>query len=812
MSELQKRVELLRGRLSAVLAAGEDAQPDLFTGKGKAPSLAKLCARAIVKLEESDKQIWNPWHLALHGLHMVEADQAMAVVAKGLRLCQMVAGRPATKRFTPISDSPLHQGTQSLTGIGPKMAENLALRGIETVEDLLWLVPRRYDDVRDVLSLDEVMADPPLGERVVLRGAIDTVRFVRKGPRGWIDLRMKASDGRFLVIRWFHAKPGMCSRYEEGGAAVLAGKLSQRGGVYEMGNPDVLAVTNAAGEEKILVEGVVPRYSSVPGVPVGTLRKACQGAALRAATLIPEAVPRGITAELGMVPLAEALTRLHHPPDSLSLEEVAQLNEGASEWHRRLAFEELFVLAMVVAKRRLQSRSDRAKGYAARSIEEAGAHLPFAFTGAQARVISEISLDLQKETPMNRLLQGDVGSGKTAVAFAAAQQVIASGGQVALMAPTTILAEQHYRSLLPWCEKAGLRVSLLTAGTPKGVRSSCLSLLAAGEVDLLIGTHALIAESVVFDELGLVIIDEQHRFGVAQRAQLRAKGSDGASPHLLVMTATPIPRTLALTAYGDLDVSILDEMPPGRTPTRTQLLLGEEARKLAYRALKLRIDKGERAFVVCPMVEAPEEETGRGYTNATDLAAHLRESYPPELVQLVHGRMPSDERDEAMRAFRSGESQLLVATTVIEVGVDVPEAIVILIEDADHFGLAQLHQLRGRVGRGGGASECVLLCSGKASEEGRERLDVLVQTNDGFLIAEEDLRMRGPGEMLGVRQAGLPRLRFGNLQTHGALLELAKKMADRIMKEDASLALPCHQNLRRLLKHKEVEAYGAEGG
>jgi ATP-dependent DNA helicase RecG len=792
------------------MSEAESGREPATKKKGRTISLAKLCAKVITKLDESDKAAWNSWLPSLHGFDMLESDQRLIEVAKGLRMCQMVAGRRPSANFVPLSDSPLHQSTETLSGIGPKMASNLQERGIESVEDLLWLVPRRYDDVRDVQELAKVLAEPPIGERVVLIGDIDTVRFVRRGPRGWIDLRMKCESGS-LVVRWFNARAGMCTRYEEGGRAVLAGKISERGGVCEMANPDVLALVSASGEEKILVEGVVPRYSAVPGVPTNTLRKACQGAARRAATLIVEAVPMFIRSELAMTSLTEALCALHEPDSELSPEQVRELNEGASEWHRRLAFEELFILAAIVARRRLLSRADHAIAYAKLAKKELGAHLPFKLTGAQDRVLREISSDLSQESPMNRLLQGDVGSGKTAVAFGAARQVIAGGAQVALMAPTTILAEQHLRSLSPWCEKAGIRVALLTASTPKAIRSSTLSLLGAGEIDLLIGTHALLADSVGFHQLGLVLIDEQHRFGVAQRSQLRAKGNEGA-PHLLVMTATPIPRTLALTAYGDLDVSILDEMPPGRTPPRTQILLGAKGRDAAYRALKLRVSKGERAYVVCPMVEASEEELGRDYANATDMAEYLRKAFSDVRVALVHGRMSSEERDLAMSAFRSGEASVLVATTVIEVGVDVPEAIVIVIEDADHFGLAQLHQLRGRVGRGGGASECVLLTSGRASEEGRERLDVLAETTDGFVIAEEDLRMRGPGELLGVRQAGMPRLRFGDLRAHGELLATAKKYADQLISADPGLKRQEHSALRAVLEKKELEAYGAEGG
>ncbi|MCP4447546.1 MAG: ATP-dependent DNA helicase RecG [Myxococcales bacterium] len=794
----------------ALLEAGEEADSSLVRGKGRVPALGKLCDRVLSKLGDDDKPGWEAWRRSLDGLGMMESDQRMVEAARGLRLCQMVAGRRQEHAFVPQSDSPLHQSTASLTGIGPKMAANLAERGIDTVEDLLWLVPRRYDDVRDVTELIDVLKSPPIGERVVLVGDIHSARFVRRGPRGWIYMRMHCVEGT-LAIRWFGARAGMCSRYEEGGRAVLAGKISERAGACEMTNPDVLALTSASGEEITLVDGVVPRYSAIPGVPPATVRKAALAASKRGRDFIEEAVPAALSKELGMVSLTEALCQLHQPPDSLSTEEVQALNEGGSEWHRRLAFEELFVLATIVAKRKVAARGDKAHSYAHASDMVLRDALPFELTGAQKRVIGEIADDLQEPTPMNRLLQGDVGSGKTAVAFAAAHQVIAAGGQVALMAPTTILAEQHLRSLTPWCEKAGIRIALLTASTPKGVRASTLSLLAAGEVDLLLGTHALIADTVVFRQLGLVLIDEQHRFGVAQRVLLRSKGGEFA-PHLLVMTATPIPRTLALAAYGDLDVGILDEMPPGRLAPRTQILLGAKGRAGAYETLERRLELGQRAYVVCPMVEAPEEETGRDYANACDIASELRTRYENYSVSLVHGRMSGEERDAAMAAFRSGESQVLVATTVIEVGVDVPEAVVIIIEDADHFGLAQLHQLRGRVGRGGGASECVLLSSGRASEEGRERLDVLVETSDGFVIAEEDLRMRGPGELLGARQAGLPKLRFGDLRSHGELLALAKERADLLLIEDPGLGEASHSVLRGLVESKEHEAYGAEGG
>jgi ATP-dependent DNA helicase RecG len=419
---------------------------------------------------------------------------------------------------------------------------------------------------------------------------------------------------------------------------------------------------------------------------------------------------------------------------------------------------------------------------------------------------------------MNRLLQGDVGAGKTCVAFAAALQVARAGRQTAVMAPTELLAEQHADTWRAWAAPSKLRVELLTASTPKGVRASILALLAAGQLDVVIGTHALIAEAVGFRALGLVVIDEQHRFGVAQRARLRDKGDGQGAPHLLVMTATPIPRTLALTAYGDLDVSVLDELPPGRKPVATRILTGARGRAAAYKLIAERAAAGERAYIVCPKVEPGEEgETieGRTWKDATTVASEVAAALPRVRTGLVHGRLGADARDAVMRAFKAGQLDVLVATTVIEVGVDVPAATVMVIHDAERFGLAQLHQLRGRVGRGGGAAHCLLLAggaSGPTGEDARRRLDAMVATHDGFRIAEEDLALRGPGELLGPRQAGVPRLRFGNLAQHTELLLEARRHAEALLAGDPELARPEHAALRRALDRRLAPVYGAESG
>ena len=385
------------------------------------------------------------------------------------------------------------------------------------------------------------------------------------------------------------------------------------------------------------------------------------------------------------------------------------------------------------------------------------------------------------------------------------------------MAPTELLAEQHAETWRRWAEAARLRVELLTASTPKGVRASLLALVAAGEVDVVIGTHALIAERVGFGALGLVVIDEQHRFGVAQRARLRDKGDGQGAPHLLVMTATPIPRTLALTAYGDLDVSVLDELPPGRTPVATKILTGARGRAAAYKLVAERVAAGERAYVVCPKVEPTpdddDEPAGRKLHDATTTAAAVAAALPGARVGLVHGRLDAAARDDVMRRFKAGALDVLVATTVIEVGVDVPAATVMVIHDAERFGLAQLHQLRGRVGRGGGAAHCVLLAQGALGADAERRLGAMVATHDGFRIAEEDLALRGPGELLGPRQAGVPTLRYGDLHQHTALLLEARRHAEAILDEDLHLERPEHAALRNALARRRARSvYGSEGG
>jgi len=731
--------------------------------------------------------------------------------------------RPSTRRArTPAApeeaSDPLAAPTHSLPGIGPAFAERLAEKGLVTVEDLLWMVPRRYDDVRDARGLAEV-AGMPEGERATLVAKVTSSRMVFARGRRWAEVRLAAHDGSppaTAVVRWFNVFAGIEKRMPAGAQVVLGGIVKQRGGRLELANPDILGI-EIEGVANKATPAILARYPDVPGVPAARLRSACAAACARVAGSADDGVPAAIEQAAGLPTLAATLSALHAPAADIPPDELARMNAGTSRWQRRLAFGELFALGVAITLRRRERRHDAAVPCPrpAAFHDDLRQALPFSLTGAQRRAIDELGADLERAVPMNRLLQGDVGAGKTAVAFAAALQVARARRQTAVMAPTELLAEQHMETWRAWAKSTGLRVELLTASTPKGVRQSLLALLAAGEIDVVIGTHALLAEGVGFAALGLVVIDEQHRFGVAQRAKLRDKGDGQGAPHLLVMTATPIPRTLALTAFGDLDASVLDELPPGRQPVATRRLAGARGKKAAYQLVAERVAAGERAYVVCPKVEPGEADPDddRTWADATTTATELAAQLPGVRVGLVHGRLDSVARDRAMRAFKDGELDVLVATTVIEVGVDVPAATVMVIHDAERFGLAQLHQLRGRVGRGGGAAHCLLLSQGPLGPDAEQRLDAMVETHDGFRIAEYDLALRGPGELLGPKQAGVPRLRFGDLEEHTALLLEARRFAEQLLDADPALVRPEHQALRSSIARRFAHhVYGAESG
>jgi ATP-dependent DNA helicase RecG len=536
---------------------------------------------------------------------------------------------------------------------------------------------------------------------------------------------------------------------------------------------------------------VRPVYPGTEGLPQATLRTLIRRALAASLPGLEDPLPAPLRERLGLLALGESLAAVHTPADDADL---PSLEAGDSPAHRRLAFDDLFALQLRLAvcrRRHERAGARRSRPLPDDLLERFRARLPFKLTGAQERVCREILRDLAGDRPMQRLLQGDVGSGKTVAAALAAVAACAAGGQAALLVPTELLAEQHHRVLAALAGRLGIRAELLTAGVPRERRETLLAGLASGAVRFVVGTHALLGERVRFARLTLVIVDEQHRFGVRQRLRLRGKGD---APDVLVMTATPIPRTLALALYGDLDLSVIDELPPGRRPVSTRVV-GEEGRRGAWELVRGELAHGRRVYVVCPLAEEGAQEQPLA---AVRVAARLRSFFPGTAVGLVHGRMAPDERARQLERFRSGAAPLLAATTVVEVGLDVPEATVMLVERAERFGLSQLHQLRGRVGRGGDAAHCLLLVGPGATPEARERLAVLARTTDGFAVAEADLAARGPGQLAGTRQAGLAGRCLAAAARDGRLLTLARAEARALVASDPELAHPAHAGLRAL--------------
>jgi ATP-dependent DNA helicase RecG len=681
----------------------------------------------------------------------------------------------------PAAKSPAGPDTplQYLKGVGPQRARLLERLGLLTVRDALNHFPRDYQDRRTFVSFHKL----GLGEVGVVQGTVFGVAPPRHGSRAPIQVTFRDQVGYFTAL-WF-GRGFLVHTFKRDQRVVLYGKKAlAKDRRVVLDNPEFEIIEDDESAS-IHMGRVVPVYPLTEGVLQRWLRTFLHQIVTAHAAEAPDILPEPLRRRRNLLPSAAAYRTVHFPE---RLEEVDSAR-------RRFAFEDFLVLQVGLALRR--RRQARAPG---RPLAPPGAlvarllrELPFALTPAQERVWSEIRADLARPVPMNRLLQGDVGSGKTIVAVMGLLTAVEAGCQAVLMAPTEILAEQHVRTLRGFVEPLGLSIAWLSAGQRARERQAALDALRGGHAAIGVGTHALIEDAVELQRLGLAVVDEQHRFGVMQRASLRGKGEH---PHVLVMTATPIPRTLALTLYGDLDVSVLDQLPPGRPPIRTDWRR-EPARDRIYDHVRSELRQGRQAYVVCPLVEETEASDLKA---ATEMAERLRAGPFREFrVGLIHGRLPFDAKDAVMRAFKSGEIDLLVATTVIEVGIDVPNASVMLVEHAERFGLAQLHQLRGRVGRGAAKSFCILLASEPMSEEARQRLDAMIETQDGFRLAEVDLKIRGPGEFFGTRQSGLPEFRTAGLVTHARLLEEARQDAAELVGRDPGLRLPEHRPLREAL-------------
>ena len=685
------------------------------------------------------------------------------------------------------SQPPLKKPVQYVKGVGPRRAEQLARLGIETVEDLLYHIPFRYQDRREVKKI----RDLEIGDEIAITGQIARMgrRFLARRRR-WVLEAVVRDETGFLFLLWYHQHRYFQQRYQLGQNVLLYGKVEKgmKGGKW-MIHPDMEPL-----EEEEETARVLPIYNKTTEMTVAAMRRIVHGAVDQHADLVPNGVPQEICERLQLMPLNQALRNLHFPPLDV---EIAALNEATSPAHRAVVFDELFYLQLGMALRRRNIvKEDGLSIVPGPLVQQMYGILPFQLTAAQERVVETIFRDMAAPHPMNRLVQGDVGSGKTIVAFFAALAALDSGYQVAFMAPTELLAEQHCRTLTPLVEQLGISMVLLTGDTRAKRKQEIYDQLERGEVEIAIGTHALIQDSVSFKHLGLIIVDEQHRFGVMQRAALRKRG---VNPDILLLTATPIPRTLSLTMYGDLDVSAIDELPPGRKPTTTQIF-HEGQRKKVYQLVKEQIDQGRQAYVVYPLVEESEKLDLKA---ATTMAKELSQTFFADYsVGLVHGRLKGEEKDAVMQGFKSGEHQLLVSTTVIEVGIDVPNATVIVIEHAERFGLAQLHQLRGRVGRGQAASFCLLLAQYTPADESIRRLRIMAETNDGFKIAEADLAFRGPGEFLGTRQSGMPDFRVANIVRDSKILETARDEALAWLERDPDLASPESRRLRAVLEDR----------
>ncbi len=797
-------LEAERGYDNGAVLGGLERMIEPWTNEARAEGLPEDLIQTVVtrlrdyrRLSPDSRRevlrgIWERVRRSLDVSHLETPPPARETVRPKARTRPRAVQEPPKTEERPARSAParpraavaadlvpdLDQSVTTLPGIGPRNAKTLARLGLHTLGDVLYYFPRRYDDYSQLKPINRLR----YGDQVTVLGKVQSVHSRQVRGREMTIVEAVLHDGSgALRLTWFN-QPWQTKRLRTGMIIAAAGVIDQYLGRLVMNNPEWEPVN----EQQLQTARIVPVYPLTEGITQRWLRRKVHAVVSEWAPHVPDPLPEGLRQAAELMPLPEALQQVHFPDSQETLHAARE----------RLAFDEIFLLQLGVLrqKRQWEARSARTFPVSDEWLQARLDRLPYPLTGAQRRALEDIRRDLNSGRPMNRLLQGDVGAGKTVVAALAMAMVLHGGAQTAMMAPTAILAEQHYRNLLGFLgDLLPLeRIRLLVSATPESEKCAIREGLAAGEIQVVVGTHALLEDPVTFHDLQLAVIDEQHRFGVRQRAALRQKGEN---PHLLVMTATPIPRSLALTIYGDLDLTVLDEMPPGRQPVGTYLLYPRE-REHAYRLIEREVRAGRQAFIVYPLVEGDGEKAMQ--SAVAEFERLQREVFPDFTLGLLHGRMKPDEKDEVMRRFRDGEVQVLVSTTVVEVGVDVPNATVMLIEGANRFGLAQLHQLRGRVGRGAEQSYCILIPETENAVEENERLQAMVETNDGFVLAERDLEQRGPGEFLGTRQAGFTDLRLASL-TDTRLIEKARHHAQALFEQDPDLTQPEHKLLAQML-------------
>jgi ATP-dependent DNA helicase RecG len=703
--------------------------------------------------------------------------------------------RPTPERNFELLSTPI----TSIKGVGPRVAEKLVRLGIRTVGDALYTLPNRYEDRREFRKIAELRE----GRHEVFAGEILACGEVVTSRARRRIFEVVVSDGSGQIgLKWFHyRREWMTKKFAPGQKAVFSGEVKSFGFTKEVHHPDVemltagQSLTDYKSSDPLAFGRILPIYPLTEGLSQYAARKIWKQVVDTFAQYAESAIPSALAATRQLIPLSEALRHVHWPSNSA---DVDQLEQGRDRGRRSLVYDELFFLELGLAMKRqgVVLKPGIPFEVTHKYTRPLAAMLPFRLTAAQKRVLGQIKQDLMAPHPMNRLIQGDVGCGKTVVALMTALVAIENGTQVAMLAPTEILAEQHYLQFRHWLEQLGLKAVLLRGKMPAAEKRSALEDIREGRAHLIVGTHAVLQQGVDFQRLGLGIIDEQHRFGVRQRLVLRQKG---VNPHILVMTATPIPRTLTMTLYGDLALSVIDEMPPGRTPVRTSVVPENQHAKV-YTMMRQELDKGHQVYVVYPLVEESEKSD---LLAATEGMSYLKSNIFQDVeIGLLHGRMNSEEKESIMARFKNRELALLVSTTVIEVGIDVPNASVMVVEHAERFGLAQLHQLRGRVGRGEAEGQCILIKSVKCSEDGNKRLEVMKSTTDGFKIAEADLEIRGPGEFLGTRQSGLPDFRVANILRDSRILEAARQDAFQLIEQTSGLSAAQHALLRDELQRR----------